>query len=446
MIAAMNALGYDAATLGNHEFNYGLDFLHHSIGGARFPFVCANAVLQKGRTPQGDVPLLPPFVLLDRQVTDGAGQSHPLRLAVIGLLPPQITVWDANHLRDRIKTRDIVQTARHHIPLMRQAGADLVIALCHSGIGTGRHKPGAENAAAALARLPGIDALILGHSHLVFPSPEFAALPQADVLRGLLCGKPAVMPGRFGSHLGVVDLMLDRTPSGWSVCHARAQAIRVPPGESAASPAGILRISAPLSYGINRLSRWLPQFMAEHPRLRLDLDLTDRHVDLATDGIDVAVRIATRPARTNVIARRIAPVRRVLCAAPDYLTRKGMPATPADLAGHDTLSYSYSAMGDQWSFRNALGAIAEIRLRPQVLCSNGDMLCELASRGAGIINEPDFMVASHIETGCLTPILTDWHSESFNVYALYLSRKFLSAKVRVFIDYLQKMESATGPA
>ena len=237
MIAAMNALGYDAATLGNHEFNYGLDFLRHSIGSARFPFVCANAVLRRGRTPQGDVPLLPPFVLLDRQVTDGAGQSHPLRIGVIGLLPPQITVWDANHLRDRIRTRDIVQAARHHIPLMRQAGADLVIALCHSGIGAGRHKAGAENAAAALAALPGIDALILGHSHLVFPSPDFAALPRADVLHGLLCGKPAVMPGRFGSHLGVVDLMLDRNPSGWSVRHARAQAIGVPPGESAASRA-----------------------------------------------------------------------------------------------------------------------------------------------------------------------------------------------------------------
>ena len=96
---------------------------------------------------------------------------------------------------------------------------------------------------------------------------------------------------------------IDRPLSAEGLAEAEAAA-----GESAASPAGILRISAPLSYGINRLSRWLPQFMAEHPRLRLDLDLTDRHVDLATDGIDVAVRIATRPARTNVVARRIAPV------------------------------------------------------------------------------------------------------------------------------------------
>jgi 2',3'-cyclic-nucleotide 2'-phosphodiesterase/3'-nucleotidase len=237
MIQAMNALGYDAATLGNHEFNYGLDFLQRSIASARFPFVCANAVLQKGQRPQGDVTLLPPFTLLDRQVVDGAGQRHPLRIGVIGLLPPQTTVWDATHLRDRLKTRDIVQTARHYIPRMRQAGADLILALCHSGIGPLRHKPGQENAATALAALPGIDALILGHSHLVFPSSQFAATPQADIARGLLCGKPAVMAGRFGSHLGIIDLMLDHSRSGWSVSQARAAALEVPPGESAASRA-----------------------------------------------------------------------------------------------------------------------------------------------------------------------------------------------------------------
>jgi 2',3'-cyclic-nucleotide 2'-phosphodiesterase/3'-nucleotidase len=235
MIAAMNALDYDAATLGNHEFNYGLDFLRRSIKDARFPLVCANAVLQKGRRPQDDLTLCPPFVLLDRQVTDGAGQPHPLRIGVIGLLPPQIAVWDATHLRGRLQTRDIIQTARRFIPLMRKAGADLVVALCHSGIGPLCHRPGSENAATALAALPGVDALVMGHSHLVFPSPDFAAIPQADVPSGLLCGKPAVMAGRFGSHLGVIDLMLIRNPSGWSVRQARAEAVRVPPGASPAS-------------------------------------------------------------------------------------------------------------------------------------------------------------------------------------------------------------------
>jgi DNA-binding transcriptional LysR family regulator len=213
-------------------------------------------------------------------------------------------------------------------------------------------------------------------------------------------------------------------------------------GESAAQPAGLLRISAPLSFAINRLSRWLPDFMATYPRLRLDLDLTDRQVDLATDGIDVAVRIARQPATTNVIARKITSVRGVVCASPAYLARRGTPQVPADLTQHDTLSYSYLSTGDHWRFRTAGGAESEVRLRPILHASNGDMLCELAARGAGIIMEPDFMVARHIQSGNLIPILTDWASGGLNVYALYLSRKFLSAKVRVFIDELQRIEGA----
>jgi DNA-binding transcriptional LysR family regulator len=213
-------------------------------------------------------------------------------------------------------------------------------------------------------------------------------------------------------------------------------------GESAVQPTGLLRISAPLSFAVNRLSRWLPDFMATYPRLRLDLDLTDRQVDLATDGIDVAVRIARQPATTNVIARRITTVRSVVCASPAYIARRGAPQVPADLIHHDTLSYSYLSTGDHWRFRNADGAETDIRLRPILHASNGDMLCELAARGAGIIMEPDFMVARHMQSGHLTPILTDWASGGLNVYALYLSRKFLSAKVRVFIDELQRMEGA----
>jgi len=221
---------------------------------------------------------------------------------------------------------------------------------------------------------------------------------------------------------------------------AEAEAVA---GESAAQPIGLLRISAPLSFGINRLSRWLPDFIAAYPRLRLELDLTDRQVDLANDGIDVAVRIARRPAATNVIARRINSVHRVVCASPAYLSRRGCPQVPGDLVDHDILSYSYLSTGNQWDFRDTGGNESQVRVRASVLASSGDMLCELAARGAGIVNEPDFMVERHIEAGSLTPILTNWTSESFNVYVLYLSRKFLSAKVRVFIDYLQRMEGTS---
>lgn len=209
-------------------------------------------------------------------------------------------------------------------------------------------------------------------------------------------------------------------------------------GAGAAQPTGLLRISAPFSYGINRLSRHLPEFQAAYPRLRLDLDLTDRHVDLAAEGVDVAVRIALRPASTNVIARRIGSVERLVCASPDYLARRGEPKDPEDLLAHDVLGYSYDSAGNQWSFMHRDGRQAQIRLRPVVEANNGDMLGEMAARGSGIINEPDFIVSQHLAAGRLKTILGGWQSERFNVYALYLSRKYLSAKVRVFIDFLER--------
>jgi DNA-binding transcriptional LysR family regulator len=211
-------------------------------------------------------------------------------------------------------------------------------------------------------------------------------------------------------------------------------------GESAANPSGLLRISAPMSFGINCLSRWLPAFTARYPDLKLDLDLSDRQIDLANEGIDVAVRIARQPASTNVIARRIAPVRTLLCAAPNYLDRRGRPKVPADLVGHDTLGFSYLLTGDNWSFRNVDGHMATARIHPQIKANNGDILCELALQGLGLIYEPHFIVERHINSGRLEPILTDWMVEDLNLYALYLSRKFLSAKVRVFIDHLTEME------
>lgn len=210
-------------------------------------------------------------------------------------------------------------------------------------------------------------------------------------------------------------------------------------GRGAARAAGVLRVSAPLSFGVNRLARWLPAFRAAHPDLRLDLDLSDRQVDLAAEGIDVAVRIARSPARSHVIARRIGRVRRLVCAAPAYLDRRGRPVTPDDLAAHDILGYSYLSDGDVWSFRKG-GEERAVRLRPVVHASSGDLLCELAAGGAGIVCEPDFMLARHLESGRLEPVLTDWASEDFGLFALYLSRKHLSAKVRLFIDALEANE------
>jgi len=224
VIQAMNTLGFDASTLGNHEFNYGLDFLVKSIAGAGFPVVCANIAKTLGATPTEDDTLLPPYVILDRDLTDGAGDTHPIKIGLIGFVPPQIMNWDRQHLEGNVMARDILQSARAWVPQMREAGCDIVIALSHSGIGSANETDGMENASVPLAAVDGIDAILTGHSHLVFPSSTYADFAGADVDAGTIHGKPAVMGGFWGSHMGLIDLMLERDGNGWRVLSHTSEA------------------------------------------------------------------------------------------------------------------------------------------------------------------------------------------------------------------------------
>ncbi len=225
VIAAMNALGFDASTLGNHEFNYGLDFLMKSVAGADFPIVCANVATETGANPRADKTLLKPYVILERTLTDGAGRAHPIRIGLVGFVPPQIMNWDRKHLEGKVEARDIVRTAEAYVPEMREAGADIVIALSHSGIGPAAYTEGMENASVPLARVDGIDALMTGHSHLVFPGEKYADFEGLDAEAGTIHGKPAVMGGFWGSHLGVIDLMLEVSDSGeWQVATTLSEA------------------------------------------------------------------------------------------------------------------------------------------------------------------------------------------------------------------------------
>jgi len=211
---ALNLLDYAAASLGNHEFNYGLDFLRLALAGARFPYVTAN-VFVAGPDRAAAPPLIQPYVILDRDFIDEAGITRRLRVGVIGFVPPQIMQWDKANLDGRVVVIDIVAAARRYVPQMRAAGVDLVVALVHSGLSAVPARGMDENAAAYLALVPGIDAILAGHSHLVFPDPSFSNLPGVDVARGTINGVPTVMAGFWGSHLGVVDLTLRRNAEGW---------------------------------------------------------------------------------------------------------------------------------------------------------------------------------------------------------------------------------------
>ena len=225
VIKAMNTLGYDCSTLGNHEFNYGLDFMFKVLAGANFPFVCAN--LTKGAlaaNPREDELFLKPYVILNKTVKDGAGQEHPIRIGLIGFVPPQILTWDSRHLTGKAMTRDIVKAAEAWVPQMREEGAELIIALSHSGMGPAKYEENLENASILLAGVDGIDAIVTGHSHLDFPGPKFDGVEGVDNAKGLIGGKPGVMGGFWGSHLGLIDLMLERDGSAWRVIGSTSEA------------------------------------------------------------------------------------------------------------------------------------------------------------------------------------------------------------------------------
>lgn len=225
IIAAMNTLGYEAATMGNHEFNYGLEFLDKAIEGAEFPFVSANLVRgDLAADVLSDETYVAPYRIVEKELTDGSGATKTIKVGLIGFLPPQIMTWDATHLTGKVNTRDIVETAQAYVPRMKEEGADIIIALSHSGIAADQ-TTGAENASLQLAAVEGIDVVLTGHQHLVFPGPDYEGIEGVDVAAGTLAGKPAVMPGFWGSHMGLIDLLLEQDADGkWTIASHTSEA------------------------------------------------------------------------------------------------------------------------------------------------------------------------------------------------------------------------------
>lgn len=218
IVAAMRTLGYDAVTLGNHDFDHGADYLGQVLRKAPFAVVCSNLTL-RAASDQPPLPFAAPFALLRRRVTDRDGGSHALCIGVLGFLPPGLLSGLKNTGHE---VRDIVETARQMVPQLRAMGANLVVVLAHSGIGEATHRPGMENAVVPLAGIRGIDAIVAGHDHGVFPRAD-ALPPGTDTHRGTINGIPVVAPGFWGSHLGVIDLRLMPLGQGrWQVTRTSA--------------------------------------------------------------------------------------------------------------------------------------------------------------------------------------------------------------------------------
>ncbi|WP_343464015.1 bifunctional 2',3'-cyclic-nucleotide 2'-phosphodiesterase/3'-nucleotidase [Pantoea sp.] len=216
---ALNTLDYDVGNLGNHEFNYGLPYLQKALSGARFPYVNANIIDEKSGKP-----LFTPYLIKETRVVDRDGQPHRLKIGYIGFVPPQIMVWDRNNLQGKVRVDDITETAKRYVPEMRAKGAEIIIAIPHSGLSSEPYHAMAENSVYYLSQVPGINAIMFGHAHAVFPSKEFAAIQGADIAKGTLNGIPAVMPGMWGDHLGIVDLALSNAGGQWQVTQGSAQA------------------------------------------------------------------------------------------------------------------------------------------------------------------------------------------------------------------------------
>ena len=216
---ALNTLDYVVGNIGNHEFNFGLDFLQKSQAGANFPYVNANVYDAKTNKP-----FFRQYIILDKPVVDRDGKQHTIKIGYIGFVPPQIMQWDKLNLEGKVIVKDITQTAKELVPEMKKQGADIIVAIPHSGVSAEPYKALAENSVYYLSQVEGINAIMFGHSHGVFPSEDFKSLPNTDINTGNINHIPAVMPGQWGSHLGVVDLVIEGDKSNWKVVSGKSEA------------------------------------------------------------------------------------------------------------------------------------------------------------------------------------------------------------------------------
>ncbi|MFB9213795.1 2',3'-cyclic-nucleotide 2'-phosphodiesterase [Vibrio sinaloensis] len=216
---AMNQLNYDVGNIGNHEFNYGLDFLAETINDADFPYVSANVFDKKTGEHY-----FKPYIIKSHAFKDVDGTEHQIKVGYIGFVPPQIMVWDKKNLEGKVFAKDIKETAQELVPQMKKEGADVIVAIPHSGVAADPYKHGAENSTYYLSEVEGIDAIAFGHSHAVFPGKGFDNIPGVDNENGTINGVAAVMPGRWGSHVGVIDLELKEQDGKWTVVKGQTEA------------------------------------------------------------------------------------------------------------------------------------------------------------------------------------------------------------------------------
>ncbi|MED3034255.1 2',3'-cyclic-nucleotide 2'-phosphodiesterase [Bacillus thuringiensis] len=219
----MNLMKYDVISLGNHEFNYGLDYLNKVISKTEFPVINSNVYKDdKDNNEENDQNYFKPYHVFEKEVEDETGQKQKVKIGVMGFVPPQVMNWDKANLEGKVKAKDIVETAKKMVPKMKAEGADVIVALAHSGVDKSGYNVGMENASYYLTEVPGVDAVLMGHSHT----------EVKDVFNGV----PVVMPGVFGSNLGIIDMQLKKVNGKWEVQKEQSKPQLRPIADSKGNP------------------------------------------------------------------------------------------------------------------------------------------------------------------------------------------------------------------
>jgi DNA-binding transcriptional LysR family regulator len=200
------------------------------------------------------------------------------------------------------------------------------------------------------------------------------------------------------------------------------------------TPQGVLKCTAPVAFATLHIGPALPDFLAKYPEVQVDLTVSDRMFELAEEGYDLAIRIA-KDLPPNMVARQLAPIHRVVCGTPDYFKAHGLPKVPPDLERHNCLIYTHANPDSQWRFKSSQADVA-IPVRGNVRLNDDEVIWQAVRNGLGISMLPTFTVGEDLQSGRLQAVLTEHIPLERNLYAMYLPNRHLSAKVRVFIDFL----------
>jgi DNA-binding transcriptional LysR family regulator len=268
-----------------------------------------------------------------------------------------------------------------------------------------------------------------------------AAAERLELSRALVSKHMAHLEKHLGTRLlNRTTRRLSLTESGSTYFERCQQILKdIEEAELAATeltsvPRGTLRVTIPLVFGVLHIAPLIADYLSIHTDAKLDFTLDDRNIDLVNEGYDLAIRIGNL-AETGLIARKFAKDLVVVCGSPEYFRRHGIPRVPEDLSNHSCLSYSYDDSGNEWHFSGPDGEHV-VQIKGNLRANNGDLLRVAALGGAGIVLQPRFLVGADLRAGRLQSVLTEYKSRELGIYAVYPSRKYLSAKVRSFIDFL----------